>query len=267
MKLREYRKHQLYRNTIGLLPRSTFLYKVCHIYLRHYFGFNWGLGFDDGELWLVAQMLGSNPELTVFDVGANIGDWTLGVLGRYPGAHVHAFEPSPDIYMRMVARVSAMNVKLNPVGVGAKHGSLEFFEYGTSAISSFHPRADSLPKKTHKVDMVSIADYCQETQVNHIDFLKIDTEGHDFYVLQGAEPLLKNQQVDVIQFEYGPANIDAGILLKDILGYLQSLPYHLFRLYPRYLLPVSNYSKELENFISVNYVLIATDQLQRNSSL
>lgn len=255
--VREKQKHYLYRHTIGLLPRSRFLYKACHIYLRHYFGFNYGLDSDDGELWLAAQVLKSKPAPTVFDVGANVGDWTLAVLALNPRAHIHAFEPGRTAFERLAARVTAPEVKLNRHGVGAKRETLTFYEYGVSAVSTFHANENRQAIGSYPVEIVSVSDYCQENNIDKIDFLKIDTEGHDFWVLQGAESLLKEQHIEVVQFEYGPGNIDSHVLLKDIFGFLGQLPYKVFRLYPRHLLPVPNYSTELENFINVNYVLIA----------
>lgn len=261
MKISEHRKHQIYRNTVGLLPRSRVIYKVCHIYIRHYFGFNWGVTADDGEIWLATQVLRNAPTPTVFDVGANVGDWTLGILKYCPNALIHAFEPGAKAYKRMTVRVTAPNVKMNQLGVGARRDTLQFYEYGSSQVSSLHSRTGTYPVANYLVDVMPITEYCQNNDIRTIDFLKIDTEGHDFYCLQGADTLLKQQAIGTIQFEYGPGNINSGILLKDIFDYIEMLPYDIFRLYPRYLLPVPQYDHEMENFVNVNYVLIANKQL------
>jgi len=261
--VKEHQKHWLYRHTIGLLPRSRFLYKISHIYLRHYFGFNYGLDSDDGEEWLATHALKGKPNPVVFDVGANVGDWTLAILALNPQVQVHAFEPATAAFEKMATRVAAPNVRLNRLGVGAERGTLTFYEYSVSAVSTFHANEGRLPVNSYLVDIISISEYCHENDINRIDFLKIDTEGHDFWVLQGAEPLLRDQQIEVVQLEYGPGNIDSRVLLKDVFSFLSQLPYKVFRLYPRYLLPVPKYSTELENFINVNYVLIAQNQISR----
>jgi len=265
--VREKQKHYLYRHTIGLLPRSRFLYKVCHIYMRHYFGFNYGLDSDDGELWLAAQVLKNKLDPIAFDVGANVGDWTLAILALNPKTHIHAFEPAITAFEKMVSRVTAPNVRLNRLGVGVKRETLTFYEYGVSAVSTFHANEGRLPVNSYPVDIVSVSEYCQENNINRIDFLKIDTEGHDFWVLQGAEPLLKEQRIEVVQFEYGPGNIDSHVLLKNVFDFLSRLPYNVFRLYPRYLLPVPTYGTELENFISVNYILVANSHMEQYANI
>lgn len=265
--MKERQKHWVYQHTIGLLPRSWLLYKLSHIYLRHYFGFNYGVTSGTGELWLAQWALKGKQEPVVFDVGANVGDWSLAILGFCPTAHVHAFEPALEAYKTLASRVAGPNVTLNRLGVGASPDVLPFYEYGVSALSSFHNYGDREPRNVYVVEVCTLADYCRVHQVGYIDLLKVDTEGHDFWVLKGAEPLLREQRVPVIQFEYGPANINSRVFLRDIFDYIVQFPYAVFRLYPRYLLPVPKYGADLENLISVNYVLIANDSTQRFSSL
>ena len=45
--MKEHQKLAIYFNTIGRMPRTRLFYKICQIYIRHYFGFNYGVDFDD----------------------------------------------------------------------------------------------------------------------------------------------------------------------------------------------------------------------------
>ena len=99
-----------------------------------------------------------------------------------------------------------------------------------------------------------------------IDYLKIDTEGHDLYVLKGAEKLLDSKKINFIQFEYGPSNIYSNVLFKDILNFLISKNYFVFRIYPSFIKPIVQYSSELENFVLANYISVSSDMVEKVES-
>lgn len=267
--MKERTKLQMYRYTIGLLPRSRVLYKLCHIYIRHYFGFNYGIDLGSEEIWIAAEVLRKRVDPVVFDVGANIGQWISGVLNICPNAYIHAFEPSKQAFNILLTRVRAPHIHFNNFALGKKRERLLFYDRAGHPTSTLHRGMKDTEHNisVYPVDVVSLTEYCHDHGIGKIDFLKIDTEGHDFWVLQGAEPFLKEQRIGVIQFEYGPANIDSKVFLWEILTYLQHLPYVLFRLYPNYLLRIEKYNRELENFISVNYILIAQNAIQQYQHL
>jgi hypothetical protein len=59
-----------------------------------------------------------------------------------------------------------------------------------------------------------------EAQLDHIDLLKIDTEGHDLAVLIGAEQALRDRKIRMIQFEFIPANIATGVTMHHFFTVL-----------------------------------------------
>lgn len=254
-------KLRLFQNTIGRLPRSRFLYKLCLIYMRHCFGFNYGLRYDDGEIRFARYATRGKLSPVIFDVGANIGAWTLQMLKGSPTAQIHAFEPTPNTFMKLRAHLDSHNVVLNQRAVGSRSEVLRLYDYGHSEIASLHARDDQEPRTVHEVEVVSVPQYCIEQGIKNIDFLKIDAEGHDYEVLKGSKEMLNAHQIEVLQFEYGPANLDSHVLLKDIMMFFANLPYRLFRVYPRFILPIHRYTKDLENFISVNYVAILGEKV------
>ena len=74
------------------------------------------------------------------------------------------------------------------------------------------------------------SDYLIDNNIETIDFLKIDVEGHDLNVLEGFDQYLKN--VRIIQFEYGVFNVDSKGLLVDFYYLLSGFGFILGRLYP-----------------------------------
>jgi FkbM family methyltransferase len=200
---------------------------------------------------------------TVFDVGANVGDWTALALSIRPGLAVHCFEPSRFTYQKLLERKFPSTVICSNFGLSSsvKETKLHVFD-GASPLNSLYPRAglDDLGIKSQlqeEVIQLSTADrYCRERGISQIDFLKLDVEGHELEVFKGMSELLSKGQVQVIQFEYGGCNIDAGVLLKDIWRFLEGFGYAFHKIYPNGIKRAAHYSQTFENFQYQNWAVI-----------
>ena len=91
------------------------------------------------------------------------------------------------------------------------------------------------------------------------DFIKIDTEGHDFEIIKGGWDLFKNGQVNIIQFEYGGCNIDARVYLKDFFDFFSNMNYCFYKIYPDHVKPIYRYDQRLDNFQYQNWLIIKDD--------
>lgn len=77
----------------------------------------------NGELWLLKALAERSRLSTVFDVGANQGDWASLALELNPNAAVHCFEICPPTYDKLSHRfASDHSVSLNPVGLSDSPG-------------------------------------------------------------------------------------------------------------------------------------------------
>lgn len=200
----------------------------------------------NGELWLIDQ-LSAKP--VVIDVGYNTGDFTVSVLNRRPAANVIAFDP---------ARTAAAcfwkthgddsRVGFVAAALSSKAGEQEFFDYGNMC-SSLAARADQqgATSTSYLVPVLRLDDYAREQRIEHIDFLKIDAEGFDLPVLEGASELLARQAIDVFMFEYADGWIASRRFLRDAVSYLNTKPYRLYRLFNGFLHPFV-YSNAEERF-------------------
>ena len=61
-----------------------------------------------------------------------------------------------------------------------------------------------------------------EKKIDDIDFIKIDVEGHELAVLQGAVNMINQNRIKVIQFEFNVANILSRVFLKDFYDLLEN---------------------------------------------
>lgn len=143
------------------------------------------------------------PGMTVVDVGANIGIYTAyfsKLVG--PSGRVIAFEPEPKNYNRLCAYVQGLeNVEPVEAAVVAQSGDIELFV--SDALNVDHQTYDSGENRSRiGVHAVALDDYFPRG--SRIDLIKIDVQGAEAAVLQGAERLLgENRDVRLI-LEYWP---------------------------------------------------------------
>jgi FkbM family methyltransferase len=182
---------------------------------------------DSGEEALLAHIHRDHPELaTIFDVGANVGDWSVAAARRWPGARLHAFEPAAAPFAALTSAVDGLAVTCVHSGVSDHAGQATLHAVpGLPGLSSLHERDLAVQQlemsEKESVDILTLDDYCAEHGIDHIDLLKVDTEGHELAVLRGAAGLLEAGRIRRIQFEFGGANIDSRTYLRDFVRLLE----------------------------------------------
>lgn len=144
------------------------------------------------------------PDGVVIDVGAHVGIWSLLAARRVPSARIHAFEPVPERVERLRAHVQhnrAINVVINPCAAGAENGSFSFFgvHEGNTGASSLVRRAAS--DVEIRVPMVTLDAYVVQKGIDRVDVIKVDVEGAEILVFNGATKLLSGDDAPAIFFE------------------------------------------------------------------
>jgi FkbM family methyltransferase len=206
---------------VDYLPRNNFILKTCKRYVDHCYGENNDDMARNGEMRVLRETMQRCK--VVFDVGANIGDWAENALSLNPKLKIHCFEPCADTFQLLETRTSGGNVKLNHFGLSDSTAELQLYKFdATAGTNSVYLREGLEAKQefTETVQMNTLDNYCQKEGVEHIEFLKLDVEGHELAVFKGAASMLKNGNIDRIQFEYGGCNIDSRVLLKDLFELL-----------------------------------------------
>lgn len=186
-----------------------------------------------------------SKNMIVFDVGANIGDLTLLFL-RMVGSEgqVHAFEPSQKTFDCLKKRCPCdvnPNVFLNDCVVTDKEGFARFHMYDDdhSSWNSLAHRPlekygiDIQPLQIQDIPSTTIDAYCKKKNITHIDLLKIDVEGAEYQVLQGAKLMLEKKRIRCCVFEFGQTTFDMGNNPDDIRTYLEKCGYSLRNLIRR----------------------------------
>jgi FkbM family methyltransferase len=210
---------------------------------------------------LVRQRNDQIDNLVIFDVGANVGNFSataFETLGR--NITVHAFEPARDTFQKLSVRfVGNDHIILNNVALGREAGDRPLFGFARDSgmASLLHRRLSDAETSVvqEKVKVVCLNNYCLEKQVDKIDVLKIDVEGFELEVLSGADRLFKEGRIDICSFEFGGCNLDSRTFLRDFFDFFQAHRMEIFRITPAMMLvPLPRYSEQLENFTITNYV-------------
>lgn len=193
---------------------------------------------------------------TIFDVGANIGEWTRMVLeGRQCSANIHCFEPVPEVFKRLLLAINK-KVMPNPFGLSNQCEIRDMlFSADNDRLTTPCLELARVDPEIRQLIMLDGASYCRSRKIETIDFLKIDTEGHEYKVLQGFEPMLKEGKIAIIQFEYGYANVLTKDLLIDFYKMLVPMGYSIGKLSPNGV-DFKTYGLLDEDFKGPNYVAV-----------
>lgn len=223
--------------------------------------------FDrNGERRLL-ETLATVPVHTVFDVGANVGDWSLAAARVLPLATIHCFELSPRTYKTLSARLQGERFRVNNCGMGRASGNISFKDYGeNSTVNTILTNATyhdaKLEPVTATAQLVSGDDYCREHGISAIDLLKIDVEGADHLVLEGFAPQLAAKAIRVVQFEYGYTHGDAKFLMRDFYELFDGHGYTVGRLTRRGV-SFAPWNYKMNDFRSgPNYVAVRRDDAE-----
>ncbi len=209
---------------------------------------------SNGEEFLLRDVLAPKNPSMIFDVGANDGAWALLAAQYCKRAKIHAFEIVPstaEIGARNVAGES--RIVYNSVGLADYSGSMPVRSFADHTHSTTLDYPHDAPFETVKGRVAVGDDYCGGNDIGRIDLLKIDVEGAENKVIAGFSQMLRQRRIEMIQFEYGRANILTKFLLKDWYDLLAPMGYKIGKLYPDYI-DFKDYDLRDEDFIGPNYV-------------
>ncbi len=248
------------RRTLDPLLLNRSVYRLVRFYRSVYDGEGDPEITRNGELRVLKSVL---PKCkTIFDVGANVGNWTAHALSAAPqDAQIHCFEPCAGNFAQLTARNYPSRVSAFHYGLSDTAGELTLNTYGDGAgLNSLYRWTEldvvGLSSVPEQIQLSTLDEHCAEHDVSRIDFMKIDVEGHERSVLQGASHMLGKGAIRMIQFEYGPVCIDARVFLADIIELLKPCGFRVYKIRRNKLDLLAKYHTSVETFGLSNWLAV-----------
>lgn len=164
---------------------------------------------------------------TFVDIGANIGVYTLLASSKISEGKIFAIEPASTPFGRLCE-----NIKLNGIGnrvsllnivMSNRVGKEKFIEHETSELSHINPSSKGgILKKS-----ISLDELLRKSRIKKVDILKVDVEGGEGKVFNGALDHLKRKDIKKIVVELNKKNVLYGTNHNQIGNLLQTHGYTL----------------------------------------
>jgi FkbM family methyltransferase len=177
----------------------------------------------------------NGPSAVVIDIGANVGAFSLSLAKGcldcgLTKTEIVSFEPNPNVYTRLLANI-ANNIKLNPLikseilAIGNQVGitGMVFEPENTG-----HGRISDADGNCVSIEMTTLDKYFRDKKLRRLDFIKIDVEGYEPFVIDGAMQTIKIYKPD-IYIEITPSWFnERGRSSSSLFDTLSDLGYQFF---------------------------------------
>ena len=190
-------------------------------------------GLTVGEERFAQRFLAGQPAGVLLDVGANNGTYTAFLRHAAPASHVYAFEPHPRTFAALRQRTLG-DGQVTPVNQAVSNapGTVTLYDFAAddgstqASLDEDAVRLFSAETVSHDVIATTVDAFMAERRIASIQFLKVDTEGFDLAVLQGARAALAARAIAAIQFEFIPANIARHVTMRQFFEVLHGYRIH-----------------------------------------
>ena len=202
---------------------------------------------DKYNLDHASKILTQSKQPIIFDIGANVGQSVIRYNKIFEKPIIHTFEPQKkEIDVLKEKFKHNQNIIINNLAVGKKNENLEFYTYARRRASSLlklkknskwlsekleqtKTKNESFNLDTFTTKVITLDDYVKNHNIEKIDILKIDTQGYEDKVLEGAENLIKESKIKIIELEIIFSEIyEKSLQIYDIEKNLIPHDYKLF---------------------------------------
>lgn len=176
-----------------------------------------------------------NP--VIFDVGANVGNTVMKYKNIFPNSKIHAFEPFQESFDILKNNTSTLcNIYYNQCGLADISGIRRLHINRVPSTNSLLPSSQNAlngkddkrfeTKDTIEISLNTLDNYTQQNGIEQIDLLKLDVQGAEPLIIQGAQDLLERNKIHIIfteimvtEFYQSQQPLHEALAMYDRLGF------------------------------------------------
>jgi len=212
------------------------------------------LDYEKDEAWMIGRLVNNSD--VIFDIGANIGYYSVLLAKRYSDANVHCFEPIPSTFSVCQNNVSLnalTNIICNNFGLSDNDGQFPFYFYPEGSGNASAVNVSGRPEVIEiECELKTLDSYSDKKNVN-VDFIKCDVEGGELFTFLGGSNTIDRDKPIVFteilrkycrKYKYDP---------NEIFSWFYGLGYRAFTVHGKKLLPFHLMD---ENTIQTNFFFL-----------
>ena len=166
-----------------------------------------------------------------FDIGSNIGYYSLLAAKSNPRIKTYAFEPAlgPKFYLNKNISINKFqnNIKAIDLALSNKTGNIDFYEvenvkykylkYNLAGEGNAGTKTTSRDFVKNTVKTTTLDNYVKSNNINKIDLIKIDTEGTEIHILKsGKESIEKYQPIIICETLFSAIEDELDVFFKEL---------------------------------------------------
>jgi FkbM family methyltransferase len=211
-KVNKYLLRQIRNDFVIINGKKLFLDKKDSL------GLSVSLDYEPIETDFIAKTV--KKDMTVLDVGANIGYYTLLMSDKVgTNGKVFSFEPDPQnqvVLSKNIAVNNLQNVHLEKAAVSSESGTVRLYGTDDKGDQRIYDSHDGRQFVT--VPSVSIDDFIEKMKIVKVDFLKMDIQGAEPFAVMGMKKMIKKNPGIILCIEFWPFGLEkCGFGVKQFL--------------------------------------------------
>jgi FkbM family methyltransferase len=185
-------------------------------------------GYEADELRIALSLIKDGDY--VLDIGANIGFYSLAIAKRYPHSFIHAFEPIPETFEKLVDNSAQFkNIYAHNYPLTDKYETIKFFydrsEPGAASMRNIRETDKAIAIKVNTQTLDGLAQF-----FTRIDFIKCDVEGSEIFVIKGGIEAIKEHKPIILMEMLRKWTAKFGYTPNDTIKLLRGMGYRCYRI-------------------------------------
>lgn len=160
---------------------------------------------------------------TIYDIGANVGTWSLLAKAILPAAAIHAFEPLAECHEGFQARLAGVSgVQLHKTALGREDATATMYLGEVTDTSSFlrpGPRVQDHGAPTSSLPVRALDSFIRAKSLPPPELLKLDVQGYELQVLEGAREALRTASAVICEVSFVEL-YEGQCLFGDVVTFL-----------------------------------------------